>query len=148
MSAANGEVLDLSSLTALPLDAALVRLLELVNSGAVLELEMPLVHTFTPGLYSRQITMPAGAGVISEVHKTEHQFVISKGVVTVYIEGKGMETLRAPHSGVTLPGTQRLLLVHEETVWTTFHCTVPEDGSDPEKVKARIIEPTVIPDNL
>lgn len=81
----------------------------------------PLTHTFTPGLYSRQIFMPAGSILTSKIHRTEHQFIVSSGRVTVYSESGSVETICAPHIGITKPGTRRLLLVHEDTVWTTFH---------------------------
>jgi len=83
---------------------------------------LPTKHTFTPGLYTRQITMPATSLVISRIHLHEHPFVISKGRVSVY-DGKEIVVLEAPHQGVTPAGTKRILYVHEDTVWTTFHVT-------------------------
>jgi|SRR5215471_1478565 len=88
------------------------------------KVEMPLRHLFTPGMYVREITMPAGTAVVSHVHKTEHPFVISKGSVTVWTERYGVmmpSNLSAPYTGITTPGTRRVLYVHEETIWTTFH---------------------------
>ena len=98
----------------------------------------PVVHTFTPGLYSRQITMPAGSLITSKIHKTEHPFVISQGSVSVWLEGLGWNLLTAPHFGVTLPGTRRVLVVHEDTVWTTFH---PTNLKTVEEIENEIIEP-------
>lgn len=79
-------------------------------------------HTFTPGLYTREIFMPAGSLIVSRIHMFEHPFVISQGKVSVY-DGKEVVTLTAPFQGVTSPGTKRLLYVHEDTTWTTFHVT-------------------------
>lgn len=90
-----------------------------------------LKHLFTPGLYTRTIYMPANTLVTSRIHRYEHTFVISKGVVSVWIDGTGWVLLRAPHVGITKPGTRRILWVHEDTVWTTSHpcpCTNPEDA--------------------
>jgi hypothetical protein len=87
------------------------------------QLEAPLVHLFTPGLYCRQITMPTGCLIISKVHRTEHPFVISKGVVSIWIDGDGVKKFTAPYMGVTKIGTRRVLYVHEECVFTTFHVT-------------------------
>ena len=99
---------------------------------------MPLVHTFTPGLYTRQITMPAGSLVVSLTHKTEHPFIISKGMVSVWTENNGVKLLVAPYQGVTKPGTRRILYVHEDCVWTTFH---PTTMTDPDKIVAEVTEP-------
>lgn len=88
------------------------------------QVDCPLVHTFTPGLYSRQITMRAGLLVTSETHKTEHQYILLKGVVSVWTEAEGEIIISAPYHGVTLPGTRRLLYIHEDAIWTCFHSTL------------------------
>lgn len=105
--------------------------------GKLPQLEMPLVHRFTPGLYIRQITMPAGSVVISRVHKTTHPFVISKGRCSVWSEEHGVQELSAPHCGITTPATRRILVIHEETVWTTFH---PTAETDLAKLEAELTE--------
>lgn len=102
------------------------------------QVECPLVHTFTKGLYSRQINMPKDSYIISKVHKTQHQFVVSQGVVDVYNVVDGTcERLIAPYSGVTEPGTRRLLYTCEDTIWTTYH---PTDKTTVEEVEEDIIE--------
>lgn len=116
------------------------------------QIDCPLVHLFTPkgpdtpaGLYARQITMPAGALIISKIHKTEHPYVISKGRVAVWIDGVGWQLYEAPYMGVTKPGTRRVLYVVSETVWTTFHVG---DEKTVEEIEARIIEPRDVLANL
>ncbi len=106
--------------------------------AAAPQIDFPLVHRFTPGLYAREIFMPAGAILTSKIHKTEHPYVISKGRVSVWIEGIGWERLRAPHTGITKPGTRRLLYIHEDTIWTTFH---PTTETDLEVIERLLIEP-------
>lgn len=87
-------------------------------------IDCPLVHTFTPALYSRQITMYRGTLITSETHKYEHQFILSQGVVSVWTEAEGEVLISAPYHGVTKPGTRRILYIHEDAVWTTFHSTL------------------------
>lgn len=91
-----------------------------------------LEQAMTPGIYIRSLTMPAGALIFSKVHIQEHPYVISKGVVSVY-DGKSVKTFNAPHMGITPAGTKRLLLVHEETTWTTFHPTESDDIEEMDK---------------
>jgi len=81
-----------------------------------------LKHTFTPGLYTREIFMPAGALIISRIHLFEHPFVISKGKVSIY-DGNEIVTVDGHFQGVTQEGTKRILYIHEDTTWTTFHIT-------------------------
>lgn len=99
--------------------------------------ELPLVHRFTPGLYVREIFMPKGTVVISKIHKTEHPYVVSKGVVSVWIDGVGVQKIVAPYTGITKPGTRRILYIHEDTVWTTFH---PTDETDLARIEEAVIQ--------
>ena len=113
------------------LDEVEVRLLEIggverPKGEAVVGI--PQTHTFTPGLYAREVKIPAGTILTSKIHKTQHPFVISQGAVNVYLEDEARwELLQAPHLGVTQPGTRRLLVVEEDLVWTTFHPTATTD---------------------
>lgn len=88
------------------------------------QVECPVVHTFTPGMYGREITMPADTFVTSKIHKTDHQFVVVSGEVSVWIEGKGIERIKAPYFGITKAGTRRALYTHSDCVWKTFHPTL------------------------
>ena len=81
-----------------------------------------LEQAVTPGLYTRILTMTAGSLVFSRIHIKTHPFVILKGKVSVY-DGDKIETFEAPYHGVTTAGTKRVLYVHEETQWATFHPT-------------------------
>lgn len=108
-----------------------------------------LNHRFTPGLYTREIFMPAGALITSLIHKTTHPFFILKGRVSVFSDNDGEQILEAPYIGITTPGTRRVLYIHEDCVWATAHPTdvVPDDSSEESvlaavaKVEADIIEP-------
>lgn len=98
---------------------------------------MPLRHIFTDGLYSRQIFMAAGTILTSRTHKTEHQFIVSKGKCIVN-DGETIEEISAPYIGITKPGTKRAIYIEEDTLWTTFHAT---SETCIEKIEAEILEP-------
>lgn len=108
-------------------------------------LECPVKHRFTPGLYIREIFMPKGALVSSKIHLTEHPFVVSKGIVQVAMDGGATQRIEAPYTGITKPGTRRVLLIEEDTIWTTFH---PTKETDLAKIEAEIIYPHDIPPQL
>lgn len=101
------------------------------------------VHRFTPGLYSRELTMQAGLLLNSKIHRTEHQYFVSRGVALVFEEGQGWHPVIAPYHGITRAGTRRTLLILEECTWTTFHAILDEEMGDLAKIEARIIEPHV-----
>jgi hypothetical protein len=107
------------------------------RGGSVNGEQFPVVHRFVPGMYIREIHMPAGSVLTSKIHKTEHPFVIMKGVVSVWSLNEGSVLYRAPYFGITEPGTRRVLMVHEDTVWITFHVGEEETV---EEVEDRIIE--------
>lgn len=110
-------------------------------------IDCPVRHRFTDGMYIREIFMPKGEEgktnvVTSLVHNTTHPFVVLKGKVEVYSENDGPQMIEAPYYGITRPGTRRVLLIHSDTVWITFHPTdiKPENDSD-EAIKeaARLV---------
>lgn len=108
--------------------------------GQLPQLDMPLTHRFTPGLYIREIFMPKGAIVISRVHKREHPFVVSKGKVAVWSENDGWQFIKAPFTGITTPGTRRILFISEDCIWTTFHCGDWPADTDPDVIVGEVTE--------
>ncbi len=101
------------------------------------QVHLPLEHRFTSGMYIRTIFMPAGTIVTSRTHKTDHPFVVQSGVVDVYDESGRCERLLSGHLGITKAGTRRILMVHADCTWTTFHAT---DKTDPEEIADTITE--------
>jgi quercetin dioxygenase-like cupin family protein len=99
--------------------------------------DCPVTNRFTPGLYSREILMPAGTVIVSRVHKTEHQYCVLSGKVAVATPDGRTEILRAGHVGITHPGTRRVLWTLEDTRWVTFH---PTTTTDLEKLQEELTE--------
>jgi len=91
------------------------------------------LHSFCPGLYARTVFMPAGSVLTSKIHKTQHFFVVTKGSCTVSNSHGQRELIAAPYLGVTMPGTKRALLIHEDCIWTTFHATELTDVAEIER---------------
>lgn len=102
--------------------------------------ECDLNHRFTNGLYSREIFMPAGSVVTSRIHKTQHQFAIIEGEVSVWTKATGMVKYQAPYVGITEPGTRRVLFNHTDVRWVTFH---PTPLTTVEEIEKDILEPHI-----
>lgn len=100
--------------------------------------EYPLVHRFTPGLYTREVHVPAGHLVLTKIHKTEHPFVVLQGEASVWTEDAGVVHVKAGHLGITKPGTRRLVYCRTDVVWATFH---PSEETDLMKLEAQLIYP-------
>jgi hypothetical protein len=72
-------------------------------------------------MYIRQIAMPAGSLITSKIHKTQHPYTISHGIAAVSIDGQDWCEISAPYTGITEPGTRRVLYIVEDCIWTTYH---------------------------
>src|SRR6184192_2127561 len=90
-------------------------------------IQNPLIHIFTPGMYSRQILMRSEVDglenwIISKIHKTTHAFCVSAGKAAVYNKAdEFLGIVEAPYLGVTIAGTRRILRILEDCVWMTSH---------------------------
>ncbi len=51
----------------------------------------------------------------------------------------GKEEIVGPVTFVSQPGTKRVVVAQEETIWTTYH---PTTETDLEKIEAHVIAPT------
>jgi hypothetical protein len=95
------------------LEATIIQNLDVIDA--------PLQHKFTDGMYIREIFMPAGSLWTSKIHKTEHPYVVSYGKAAVSIDNQEWYEITAPYTGITQPGTRRILYILEDCIWTTFH---------------------------
>ncbi len=108
---------------------------DIFTDNETLQSANPLKHSFGDGCYIREIFMPAGELIVSKIHKKLHPFFVLKGHLSILTED-GMQTIKAPYSGITKPGTKRILYMHEDTVFITVHVT--------DKTELREIEEDVI----
>ena len=83
--------------------------------------ELPLKHSFAPGVYAREMEIPAGTLLIGKIHKHGHHNFLMKGSIIVLTEANGVELLQAPLMIVSEEGTQRIGYAVTDTVWTTIH---------------------------
>lgn len=86
--------------------------------------EVPIVHEFTPGLYTRSmVNVPPNTWLLSLTHKQEHQFIMSKGKIIIFTKEDGMKLVVAPYLGKTLPATRRFARTVDFVTWTSIHAT-------------------------
>lgn len=98
--------------------------------------ECPVIHRFGPGLYMREVTIPAGAIAIGHYQKREHLNVMLKGKITVLRDDGNLETLTAPLVFTGKPG-RKVGYVHEEVVWQNIYATFE---TDVEKLEAMFLD--------
>lgn len=105
---------------------------ECLELGTFEPAEVKLEHYFAPGVYVRQVTMPAGCSIVGKIHKTEHVCIVSRGRVISCTELEGTREIAGPVTFVTPAGTKRALYVLEECVWATVHPTTSRDLAEIE----------------
>lgn len=103
-------------------EASLASTVETFDRHTCISQGFKLEEALTPGIYTREFTMPKGSLVFSRIHKETHPYMVVSGKVSVY-DGDCVKIIEAPYKGITEAGTKRVLYVHEDTTWITFHPT-------------------------
>lgn len=96
------------------------------------------MHNFTDGVYTRTVLMRAGSLITGKIHKQEHIVVVSQGAANVLSEEFGVKHITAPALFVSPPGVKRVLLIHEDMIWTTIHKN-PTNTRDISILEAELI---------
>ena len=96
------------------------------------QIEIPVQHIFSPGLYAREITVPEGALITGVIHKYPQINLLSKGVIRVSLP-EGIREIQAPYTVVSPAGIKRIAYAVTEVVWTTIVHTFLTDVDEIEK---------------
>tara|TARA_R110001632_G_scaffold4732_2_gene19536 strand:- start:116 stop:571 length:456 start_codon:yes stop_codon:yes gene_type:complete len=83
--------------------------------------DLPIRHSFAPGIYAREMSIPEGTLLIGKIHKHRHHNFLMQGSIIVLTEDEGVKLLQAPLMIVSEPGTQRIGYAVTDTIWTTVH---------------------------
>jgi len=101
------------------------------------DIDCPLTHIFAPGMYGRQIFVPADTLVVAKIHRHAHLVIVMKGRGLVATE-EGPKHYEGPSMFVSKAGTKRVVYVQEDTVWATVHLT---NETDLDKIEDELIAP-------
>jgi hypothetical protein len=80
------------------------------------QVEIPVKHSFSSGIYAREILIPKGTLLISKYHKFEQIDFMLYGDLSV-VTSNGLLRIKAPFVGASHPGMKRLGYAHEDTLW-------------------------------
>ncbi len=81
-----------------------------------------LFHHFAPGLYARELHIPAGMTLTGQIHKFKNLNILSQGTMLVSTE-EGVIEVSAPFTVVSPAGTKRIAYAKTDCVWTTILAT-------------------------
>jgi hypothetical protein len=99
------------------------------------QVDLPLVHRFTKGLYAREMFIPKGSVLVGKIHRCETLSIISQGDISILTE-TGVARVKAPCTIISPPLTKRAGYAHEDTVITGIWAT---DETDLEKLEDELI---------
>lgn len=122
--------------------------IEAIEKAMLKEPQVPcsVKHSFGPGVYMREVYLPAGAAVMGHHQNFEHINVFIKGKLTMF-EPDGTRTeMTAPMTFIGKPG-RKIAYIHEDCIWMNVYST---SETDVEKLEAHYLtkSETAIQDKL
>ena len=100
------------------------------------QVECPVVHHFGPGIYIREVTLPAGTLAIGHAQRFEHLNIMLTGAVAMVGDDGQTKVLRAPMIFVGKPG-RKLGYVLETCIWQNVYAT---DERDIDKLESMFLD--------
>jgi hypothetical protein len=98
----------------------------------------PLRHWFSPGIYVREIWIPAGHILVGKIHKHPHPNFLMSGEVVIFTEETGAQRLVGPMAMLSAAGTKRVLYSLTDLWWITVHHN-PNNTTDLAQLEREII---------
>jgi quercetin dioxygenase-like cupin family protein len=102
--------------------------------------EAGVTHHFAPGVYVRELFIPAGACIVGKIHRHEHLSILMKGSIVVLTETGPVE-MHAPSIVKAPPGTKRAAYALTDVIWVNVHPN-PDDEPDLTILESRYIAPS------
>ncbi len=83
------------------------------------QVEMPVTHRFSKGVYCRELFIPKDTVLTGRIHKYSQINVLLSGDISVLTES-GIQRLRSPVVFESPAGAKRAGYAHEDTTWLTI----------------------------
>ncbi len=96
------------------------------------QVDMPVAHYFSLGIYARELSIPAGTLLTGKIHKYQQLNIMTQGDLSVLTED-GIKRVQAGFVIVSPPGTKRIAYAHADTKWITVHATDKVDVAEIEQ---------------
>ena len=99
--------------------------------------EFPLTHSFSEGIYTREIFIKKGMFLIGKIHKFDHTFFLMKGKLMLCTD-EGVKEIKAPYYGNATAGTKRVAVALEDTIFVNVHPN-PNNIKEIEKLEETFV---------
>ena len=93
----------------------------------------PLTHSFSEGVYIREMSMLEGGIVIGKIHNKSHTWFLMKGKLKIANED-GIVTYSAPTYVNAKSGAKRVIIALEDSVFVNIHPN-PDNIRDIEELE-------------
>jgi hypothetical protein len=100
------------------------------------QVDCPVLHHFGPGIYIREVRMPAGTFAIGHRQKEAHLNILLSGRVAMLDEDGTPKVVSAPFMYSGSPG-RKVGYIIEDVVWQNIYST---DETNIEKLEARFLD--------
>lgn len=97
--------------------------------------DCPVAHHFGPGVYIREVFLPAGIVAVGHKHKQKHMNMMVKGKMALLVDDR-VEVVEAPFMMVSDAG-RKVAYVIEDAVWQNIYAT---DETDIDKLEDMFLE--------
>lgn len=101
------------------------------------DLDQHTSHHFAPGIYVRELFIPAGTVLTGKIHRFELMNILVSGTIRVTTDD-GVKTLTGPKIFNSAAGTQKAGYAVTDTVWLNVH---PTQLTDLEEIEKHFIAP-------
>lgn len=119
------------------------KLHQIIEKAALLPQALcPISHYFAPGVYVRQMVLPAGVVGIGRKHRHEHVTLIQKGRVALLLPGNIVQEY-APPDTFTAPPGHKVFYALEDTVFVNVHPN-PDNIRDLDVLQEMYVDDSVI----
>lgn len=95
-------------------------------------------HHFAPGVYLRELRIPAGVVLTGKIHRFETMNILAAGTIRVTTDD-GVKELTAPAIFNSAPGVKKAGFAVTDVVFLNIH---PTDNTDLDEIEEEFIAPS------
>lgn len=111
-----------------------------VTDPAIIAEQLGVQHHFLPGLYLKEMRIPAGTAVGKHTHDFDHMSILARGSVVVKMtptDGRWLKRMYdAPAYILIQAGVEHEIHASTDATWFCSHAT---DETDPDKIDNALI---------
>jgi len=105
------------------------------------QVECPVFHKFSPGLYIRELHIPVGTIALGHYQRFENLCFMVKGKLLFHNDDGTNTVMEAPHVFTAPPG-RKLAYAMEDVIFTNVHVN-PDDERDIDVLEERLLDKSV-----